>query len=63
MIRNGLTASSYAARRPRLTSFILGQLSWQETEAFRPARRVSFSELLGGVLVRRDQDCSAILEG
>jgi hypothetical protein len=41
------TASSYAARRLRLASFILGQLGSQGSMAYPPASRVSISELLG----------------
>jgi hypothetical protein len=42
-----LTASSYAARRLELGAFILGQPSKQGTSPFKPASRVSISELLG----------------
>ena len=44
-----LTASSYAARRLRLRSFILGRLGRPDATEFSPASRVSISELLGGV--------------
>jgi len=47
--RGRRTASSYAARRLSLASFILGQLGSQSTNAFSPASRVSISELLGGI--------------
>ena len=50
----GPSASSQAARRLGLRSFILGQLSWPGIIAFAPASRVGFSELFGDFHISQD---------